>query len=214
MKQLTVITITCNRLELTKQYLGQLRLKGGYPFKHIIVDNGSTDGTLEWLRDVYKPDAILSLEKNYGIVDAWKIGMKFAIKHFNPDFIIKFDNDCEVHTDKILVHLLDWYNRGCDNFVIAPLDVIIPDNYMPRELHSGVERDINVRYVSHTGGMFQMLPIKVAKMLLNCKDDNLIGGDLLRGHFFINKGITVIYLTDLKISHRGIDKQTLNYKLK
>ena len=213
MKQITVITITCNRLELTKQYLSQLKLKGGYPFKHIIVDNGSTDGTLEWLRDVYKPDIILSLDKNYGIVDAWKIGIKRAIK-LGADFIIKFDNDCEIHTDKILVHLLDWYKKGCDNYVIAPLDVVIPPDYMPRELHSGTERDVKVRYVSHTGGMFQMLPVKAAKMLLDCKDNNLIGADLLRGHFFINKGITVVYLTDLKISHRGINKQTLNYKLK
>ena len=212
--KLAVITITCNRLELTKQWLSQLKLKGGYPFKHVIVDNGSTDGTLEWLQDVYKPDVILSLEKNEGIVPAWMIGLKYAIEKFNPDCLIKFDNDCEIHTNNIIVELLKWYKKGCNNYVIAPLDIVIPDNYMPRELHSGHERGFNVRYVSHTGGMFQMMPKKVAEMMLKCQDKSLIGGDLLRGHFWIKKGISPIYLTDLKISHRGINKQTTNYKLK
>jgi len=211
MKKIVVITITCNRLELTKQYLDQLKLKGGYPFEHVIVDNGSTDGTIEWLKK--EGYYTLSLDKNYGIVTAWKIGIKKALE-LDADFVVKFDNDCEIHTDNILAEMVKWYDNGCCNSVVAPLDVVIPDSYMPRELHSGKERGFNVRYVSHTGGMFQMLTKKVAQMILGCKDNNIIGGDLLRGHFWIRKGVSPIYLTDLKISHRGINKQTKNYKLK
>lgn len=209
---IVVITITCNRLELTKQYLSQLKKKGGYPFKHIIVDNGSTDGTVEWLSD--EGYEILSLDKNYGIVPAWKYGIKYALKNYNPDFIVKFDNDCEIYTDNVLSKILEWYKKGCDNYVVAPLDIMIPDNYMPRNLGTAKERGFNIRYVSHTGGMFQVIPKKVCQMMIDCKDNSLIGGDLLRGHFWLKKGISPIYMTDLKVGHMGIGKQTKNYKLK
>ena len=50
MNTFTVITITCNRLDLTKQYLPMLKSKAGSDYKHIVVDNGSDDGTVEyWL---------------------------------------------------------------------------------------------------------------------------------------------------------------------
>jgi GT2 family glycosyltransferase len=207
--KVVVITITCDRLELTKKYLSQLKLKGGYPFEHIIVDNGSTDGTIEYLSNY----EILSLDKNYGIVPAWKIGIKEALSK-GADLIVKFDNDCEIYTKNILKRMVDFYKKGCDNYVIAPLDIKIPDNYMPRNLGEAKERGFNIRYVSHTGGMFQMLPKKVAEMMIDCKDNALIGGDLLRGHFWIRNGISPIYLTDLKIGHMGIGKQTKNYKLR
>jgi GT2 family glycosyltransferase len=212
---IVVITITCNRLELTKIWLDQLKKKSGKDFYHLIVDNGSKDGTTKWLIDHYYKDQkghIMSLNGNYGIKVALKIGLKKALE-LGAKYVVKFDNDCEIHTNNILVKLLDWYKKGCDNYVIAPLDLMIPDNYMPRELKSLSERGFNVRYVSHTGGMFQVFPKKVCKLILDCANDKLIDGDYPRGHYFINNGISPIYLTDLHISHRGIENQTKNYKL-
>lgn len=44
-----IMMVTYNRLELTKQTLGNLFKTTDYPFYLIIVDNGSTDGTVEYL---------------------------------------------------------------------------------------------------------------------------------------------------------------------
>ncbi len=206
---IVVITITCNRLELTKEWLFQLKEKAGYPFKHIIVDNGSNDGTVQWL--LSQGYTVISLSKNIGILKAWKRGIQYA-KKFNPDFIIKFDNDCEIHSDNVLKEIMNFYNNGCDSYVSAPLDTMILEKQMPKEFKSCKERGYNLRYTTHTGGIFQVIPIRAAEMLLNASEKE-VGGDLLRGRFWIKNGYDIVYFTDLKISHRGIGKQTKNYRL-
>ena len=57
------------------------------------------------------------------------------------------------------------------------------------------------------------MPRRAAELLLSQPDEK-VGGDLLRGRFWGSKGYDSIYLEDLSISHRGIGKQTKNYKLK
>lgn len=214
---IVVITITYNRLELSKRWLKELREKAGCKFYHIVVDNGSNDGTVQWLHDEFKPDLILSLNKNAGIIKAWLIGIKRALS-LGAKFIVKFDNDCEIITDDILKKSVEWLNKGCLDFVVAPMDVVLKEekykHYMPRVLDERKERGLNVKYVSHTGGIFQVLPEKAAQMLVKCTDIDKIGGDLLRGHYWINRGISPIYLTDLEIRHRGVEKQSENYKLR
>lgn len=214
---IAVLTITCNRLNLSKRWLKEIREKAGCEFYHIVIDNGSTDGTVEWLECEFKPDLILSLPKNIGIIKAWLIGIRKAIS-LGANYIVKFDNDCEIQTKDVLKKLRDWIGKGCKDFVIAPFDVVLNQDefkhYHPRVLHEGKERGLNIKYVSHTGGMFQMLPKKAAQLLLKCTDISKIGGDLLRGQYWRNHGISPVYLTDIKISHKGVDQQTENYKLK
>jgi hypothetical protein len=59
-------TLTWNRLDYTKHCLETLRAQAGYPYDHIILDNGSSDGTVEWLR---RPDfhAVVRYPVNAGI---------------------------------------------------------------------------------------------------------------------------------------------------
>lgn len=50
---LSVVIPTCNRLEHLKQTLGELSLQEGLPgpIETVVVDDGSTDGTAEWLAE-------------------------------------------------------------------------------------------------------------------------------------------------------------------
>ena len=210
--KIIVITITCNRLEESKQWLHELRDKAGLDYYHIVVDNGSDDGTLTWLENDFKPDLILKLKKNHGVIRAWLVGIKKALE-LGADFIVKFDNDCEINEPDILKKLMEWYKRGCDNYVIAPLDTEILPNYLPKVLSEVKERGFKVRYTTHTGGIFQILPKKAAQLLLDYPNIEKINGDLKRGGYWISQGISPIYLTEITISHRGIENQTNNYIL-
>jgi glycosyltransferase involved in cell wall biosynthesis len=62
---------------------------------HLFIDNGSTDGTQEWLVDKY--DHIL-LDKNYGIAYAFAVAVN-AIEGY--DYILKLDNDIEVVKEQL-----------------------------------------------------------------------------------------------------------------
>lgn len=112
---------------------------------------------------------------------------------------------------------MNFYSKGCDNYVLAPFDEILNEEqykrFKPKVLHIGIERDLKVNYVTHTGGIFQILPKKVAQMLLNENDELFINGDMKRGNYLRKKGIDTLYLTDYKVYHKGIDNQTEKYVL-
>jgi len=88
-----LILVTYNRLEFTKKTLQYLFKRTTTPFRLIIVDNGSTDGTAEFLYDNKRQfndiDMLVLLEKNYGLEHARAI----ALTHVHSNYHVYFDND-------------------------------------------------------------------------------------------------------------------------
>ncbi|MEO8376798.1 MAG: glycosyltransferase [Candidatus Sumerlaeota bacterium] len=61
----------------------------------IVIDNGSTDGTVEWLRDEYKhPVRLFSFHKNEGASHGRNAGIKLA----KADSVCFLDSDAEILT--------------------------------------------------------------------------------------------------------------------
>lgn len=88
-----ILFITYNRLDYTKKAL-QALLNTNYAFKLFIWDNGSTDGTDQWLkRYVSMNHNVAHIEyrtKNLGINYAFN---EFIKQYSKYDFIAKVDND-------------------------------------------------------------------------------------------------------------------------
>ena len=51
MNKIAVYTLTRDRIEYTKECFAMLESKAGIEYDHYIVDNGSQDGTVEWLKE-------------------------------------------------------------------------------------------------------------------------------------------------------------------
>ena len=66
--KLSVITLTYNKLEYTKKFIESL-YKYTKDFELIIVDNGSTDGTVEYLKSLKDVKLILNNE-NKGYIES------------------------------------------------------------------------------------------------------------------------------------------------
>jgi len=115
--KVAIFSILWDRLDYTKHCFKKLKDYAGYPYDHFVVDNGSTDGTIQWLEEntglfkqiIYNPE-------NYGISKSSNQAIK-AIKQTDTyDLICKFDNDCEVITPAILekmVHIYEAYGQKC-----------------------------------------------------------------------------------------------------
>jgi GT2 family glycosyltransferase len=69
--KVAAITITYNRLELTKQTIESFYSKTNVN-THLFIDNGSTDGTQEWIKQFDH----IQLNKNYGIAYALATAVK------------------------------------------------------------------------------------------------------------------------------------------
>lgn len=83
-----------------------------YTYSFIIVDDGSTDGTLDVLRMASAADTrirYISLSKNFGHQNALKAGLD----HARGDCVITMDGDLQ-HPPALIPHLIRYWEEGYD----------------------------------------------------------------------------------------------------
>lgn len=63
----------------------------------ILVDNGSTDKSVEYIKNNFSKVKLIELNKNYGFAKANNIGIKEALKCPNVKYIITLNNDTQTN---------------------------------------------------------------------------------------------------------------------
>lgn len=77
----SVIVITYNRWEWTEMTLNSIFENTFFPYDLIVVDNHSTDGTVERLKQLRRSEKIhtlILLPKNYGVYVGFNVGLKYG----------------------------------------------------------------------------------------------------------------------------------------
>jgi GT2 family glycosyltransferase len=150
MTKVAIYTLTKNRIELTKQTIESLEKNTHMPFDHYIIDQGSTDGTLEWLKNYKYKDAnlyVFPLTKNLGI----NAGDCFALEQIGRDYdvIIKLDNDALIMTDGWLQKCLLVLRK---KLIISPYVMGLLNNRggVPRYAY---DQDKELSYAPALGGI-------------------------------------------------------------
>jgi len=87
-------TLTYDRLGYTKKSFSSLRKTAGYKYSHFVVDNGSKDGTVEWLKKNIDKDKLILNKDNKGISKASNQAVDLITESGKYDIIVKWDNDC------------------------------------------------------------------------------------------------------------------------
>lgn len=202
---IAAITITYNRLDLTKITVDSFYSKTNVD-RHVFVDNGSIDGTQEWLKTRY--DHIL-LPENVGITDAFVMAASQLSEY---DFILKLDNDIETVTPQIIERILKFYELNGIKYVVSPVDLNLDANYAPRSSGKDNLNGFNVSYVTHTGGAFQVIPAEICKKLIEDYGHFKLGDQAIGG-FYKSQGYKPVYLLDLEMKHIGLNQSSNNYIL-
>ena len=97
----SVMMVTYNRLHLTKKTITSLEKQTQSPFRLLIVDNASTDGTIEYLKNLNLNNThcighqLLLNDKNLGIAVGRNQCLKMAGRH-KDEWLSTIDNDIEV----------------------------------------------------------------------------------------------------------------------
>lgn len=197
--KVAAITITYNRLNLTKKTVDSFRSKTEVDY-HLFIDNGSTDGTQEYLKGF---DHIL-LEKNYGIAYAFREAFR-QLKGY--DLILKLDNDVETVTEDIIDKMVQFYKLNGLQYVCSPIDLNLDPSFAPPNLGNAVLQGHKVNFVTHTGGAFQLIPYGICERL--CTEyRHLKAGDYMIGRYYRRHAYRPIYLSQLEMKHIGINEST------
>ena len=87
---ISVIIPTFNRKKSLKRAIQSVLMQSYAPYEIIVIDDGSDDGTKEWLKDNY-PNVKYIYQMNSGVSSARNKGIKFA----RGDWIALLDSDDE-----------------------------------------------------------------------------------------------------------------------
>jgi len=121
MERIDIVMVTWNRLDFTKQCLKFLKERTKTPYRLIVVDNNSDDGSQKWLyEEKLKGNVhhLILLERNYGIHMAKNYGMALV----RPSkYYIDTDNDllCADLKPDWIQQLVDLMDKNKDYGAIA-----------------------------------------------------------------------------------------------
>lgn len=116
------VIVTFNRLELLKRCYNSLLNQSIKDFDILIVNNGSTDGTKEWINTL--PNNILRIhQENLGGAGGFYAGQKYGYEN-GYDWIWMMDDDGEAHTSQLkeLLTVSDKHNLKFVNPMVVNIE--------------------------------------------------------------------------------------------
>ena len=184
--------VTHDRLPLTQRCVASLLATMRPDDRLTIVDNASTDGTVEWLRALGSP-AIYNASNDYPGL-ACNAGWEAGLKLYQPDYLHRCDNDIEMlpgwgdeveaafatHPDLALLGILNLHedrhsHPQAEPGSIEPCDrvggnVVIPARLFPSmQWCAGFTEDGPFSTAGHERGMVAMLVNTVANNMAFCR---------------------------------------------
>ena len=109
MNKTFVIIVTYNGLQWYDRCFGPLR-QSEIPLEIVVVDNASSDGSCDYLRQHFPEVVLLPQDKNLGFGQANNLGLRYALDH-GADFVFLLNQDAwmEPATVKNLIQV--YYNH-------------------------------------------------------------------------------------------------------
>lgn len=108
--RVNVIIPNWNGIKLLKICLPSLRRQTFKDFEIIVIDNGSSDGSVDFIKKNYPEIHLIKLKKNIGFSPAINLG----IKNGNGEYFVLINNDTKVDKDclKRLVEAADKHSEA------------------------------------------------------------------------------------------------------
>lgn len=123
----TIVIPNINGIEHLQVCMQSISVQTYNNFRVIVVDNGSKDRSVEFLRTEYPETDLILFDHNTGFAKAVNAGIKHAIGKFNSEFILLLNNDIELkenflqaavdtfkkieRADSLAVKMMNFYNR-------------------------------------------------------------------------------------------------------
>lgn len=190
-----VLSLTRDRLAYTQHCFETLRQYAGCEYDHYVFDNGSTDGTWEWLDRNMRQEISRSTDGNIGISRAMNYLLDLAKERGPYDWYVKFDNDCELTTPNTL-------RDACRNpaWILSPH---IQGLDSPPAIEQEADVDgVRVGETTILGGIFMAVHAEIFDHYRHDENNPVWGMDDVRlVEWFRGRGGRVGYMLDYPANH-------------
>lgn len=192
-----VLSLTRDRLAYTQHCFASLYENAGCPFDHFILDQGSTDGTVEWLLKESKAVGHFLAYENLGISKGHNKLLEQAFEFAHYDVVVTFDNDCEVTQPGTL----EVAARICqEGWVISP--TVLGLKQPPKAGEPVLVGGELVAPYPELGGIFRAMPGSFARGFRFREDNPLWGWDERDvGREAAAQGLGSGYLVNWQVNH-------------
>ena len=163
--------VTYNRLDFTKQSIESIIKNTGGNYVLTVVDNNSSDGTREYLKDLKSKGIIknlILLDDNIGIAPASNIAWSAEP---DADFYLKIDND-------IVINKKNWLKPLIEASLAIPQAGTLGYNFEPISypLQTVNGKAVRIKSPGHLGGACVFIPQNTEKTIgYWCEDYGLYG---------------------------------------
>lgn len=96
-KKIFVIIVTWNGIKWINRCLSSLK-ESTYPVSVVVIDNGSSDETVKFIRDKYPSVHLIESGENLGFGQANNVGMRYALSQ-SCDYVYLLNQDAYVYPD-------------------------------------------------------------------------------------------------------------------
>lgn len=201
--RVAVFTMTRDRIGYTKRtFRSMADTSAGHPYDHWVFDQGSTDGTVDWLKESVALGNIMSYSawgENVGL----HVGMNRAHRALldaGYDYIMKVDNDAEFKTKHWLRKLLRAQSSLGNRSVVSPRIVGLSNPVIPfaKKRIGG----FRVSFMSIIGGICRLMPRDAIEDFEFCERLPLAhGGDAWFADYCKRENIPLVYIEDIRVRH-------------
>ncbi|SIS96626.1 Glycosyltransferase, GT2 family [Chryseobacterium ureilyticum] len=182
MSKIHVIIVTYNAMKWAERCFNSLR-KSSVPIQCFVVDNGSTDGTQEYIRNNFPEVNFTQSEMNLGFGKANNIGIEKAYKD-GAEFFYLMNQDAWLYANSMenLLEIYNQYPNKDEIGIISPIHIdgtekyldIFVDQYIAKNYEK--TRMISDLYFQTLKPYYEIHFINAAHWLLPKKTIETIGG--------------------------------------
>jgi GT2 family glycosyltransferase len=113
-----IVVLNWNSRDMTKECIQSLLAMEGDSFKILVVDNGSRDGSVEYLRETFPQVEVLANGRNLGFAAGCNVGMKRALAE-KFEYVLLVNNDT-IANPGLLRELLKQADENSKVGIVSP----------------------------------------------------------------------------------------------
>jgi len=122
----TIVILNWNGRDLTLDCLRSLSALDYPDHDIVVVDNASSDGSAQAVRDAFPSVSVIENERNLGFSEGNNHGILHALER-GADYVLLLNNDTLLHHRGFLSILVDYLENNRDVAAVSPL-ILYPDS--------------------------------------------------------------------------------------